>query len=70
MPWAPDIFMGIYLVGFTLFRGYHTFSLYAETPENSLAEVLNAGATVREGLILLAIAGFWFLIRGIKARLN
>lgn len=68
IPKAADLIMGFYLLGFALFKGYQTLTLYAGVDEGSLARVMDASAKIREGLILLALAGIWLTIRGLKRR--
>jgi hypothetical protein len=63
-----DLFVGIYLLGFTLFRAYHTLALFADAKANSLATALSAGATIREGLYLLFLSGLWLIYRGATGR--
>jgi hypothetical protein len=61
---------GIYLLGFALFRVWHTFTLYSGAEKDSLATKLGATAIPGEGLLLLAISGSWLLITAIRERKN
>ncbi len=66
-PWLDGL-IGIYLIGLTLFRLYHTFIIFQGNNENNLASVLKVSAYPREGLFLLMISGIWLLIRAISNR--
>jgi hypothetical protein len=68
IPGMVNLLLGIYLVGFALFRAYLTLTLYSGSSDRSLAWGMEAVANIREGLILLAIAGIWLIIRGLKHR--
>ncbi len=59
---------GIYLLGFALFRAWHTFTLYSGAGKDSLAKELGATAIPGEGLLLLAISGSWLLYKAFSSR--
>lgn len=59
---------GIYLLGFALFRAWHTFTLYAGAAKDSLASQLGANAMPGEGLFLLVLSGGWLLAIAYRER--
>jgi hypothetical protein len=68
--WLLTGMAGIYLLGFALFRAWHTFTLYAKTEKESLATHVGATAVPGEGLVLLAICGAWLWVNAIRGKKN
>lgn len=61
-----DTLTGAYLTGWALFNAYHTFALFSNAGQQSLAYASQAAAWPREGLLLILATGIWLIAGAIR----
>jgi H+/Cl- antiporter ClcA len=57
---------GVFLIGFALYRVWHTLSLFKGSDTVTLAGKMEATAFPREGILFILVAGCWLLFRAIR----